>query len=241
VGLLGDPKAGLAELTRHVSEIQSVAQVQAAAQRREEHAARRAAEREALLASIDAQRDQRPMTSLTLMSALARALPLDAAVVEEAATTHQNVLEKLGLPRDPTGHFAHRGWALGWGLGCAVGVKLAWPQRPVVALLGDGAALYGIQGLWSAAHHHVPVTFVIANNAQYKILKVSGNVMQLPRMVQGNYLAMDLVEPEVDFVGLARSFGVQAYRVSEPDELSDRLRDAPNQTEPVLLDVPIER
>jgi benzoylformate decarboxylase len=241
VGLLGDPKAGLAELTRHVSEIQSVAQVQAAAQRREEHAARRAAEREVLLAGIDAQRDQRPMTSLTLMSALARVLPPDAAVVEEAATTHQNVLEKLGLPQDPTGHFAHRGWALGWGLGCAVGVKLAWPERPVVALVGDGAALYGIQGLWTAAHHHIPVAFVIANNAQYKILKVSGNVMQLPRIVQGNYLAMDLVEPEVDFVGLARSFGVRAYRVAEPDELSDRLRDAPDRGEPVLLDVPIER
>ena len=241
VGLLGDPKAGLAELTRLVSEIQPAANVRAAAQRRKEHAARRAAEREVLLASIEAQRDRRPITPLTLMGALARVLPPDAAVVEEAATTHQNVLERLGLPQDPTGHFAHRGWALGWGLGCAVGVKLAWPERPAVALLGDGAALYGIQGLWTAAHHHIPVTFVIANNAQYKILKVSGHVMQLPQVAQGNYLAMDLVEPEVDFVGLAHSFGIQAHRVTGPDELGDRLYDSFSQTEPVLLDVPIER
>ena len=126
-------------------------------------------------------------------------------------------------------------------MGCAVGVKLAWPDRPVMALLGDGAALYGIQGLWTAAHHHVPVTFVVANNAQYKILKVSGKAMSLPRMVQENYLGMDLVEPEVDFVGLARSFGVKARRVSEPDELSERMGDALNQTEPILLDVPIAR
>lgn len=241
VGLLGDPKAGLAELAQRVSEIYPADQVQAAARRREEYAAQRAAEREALLAEMDAQRDQRPMTPFTFMGALSRVLPSNVAVVQEAVTTDNNLLERLGVLRDPSGYFSHRGWALGWGLGCAVGVKLAWPDRPAMALLGDGAALYGIQGLWTAAHHHIPVTFVIANNAQYKILKVSGNVMQLPQMAQKNYLGMDLVEPEVDFVGLARSFGVEAHRVTEPDELSERMRDSLNRTEPILLDVSIER
>ena len=130
---------------------------------------------------------------------------------------------------------------MGWGLGCALGVKLAWPDRPAVALLGDGAALYGIQGLWTAAHHHVPVCFLIANNAQYKILKVSAEVMGLPSLAQEGAPAMDLTEPEVDFVGLARAFGVEAHRVAEPDELSDRVRDALRRTEPILLDVSIER
>jgi benzoylformate decarboxylase len=241
VGLLGDPKAGLAELAQRVSEIQSADQVRAAAQRREEYAAQRAAERETLLAEMDAQRDQRPMTPFTFMGALCRVLPPNAAVVEESVTTHHNLLERLGVLRDPSGRFAHRGWALGWGLGCATGVKLAWPDRPVMALLGDGAALYGIQGLWTAAHHHIPVTFLIANNAQYRILKIGGDVMQLPQMVKRKYLGLDLVEPEVDFVGLARSFGVAAHRVTEPDELSERVHDALNRTEPILLDVPIER
>ncbi len=241
VGLLGDPKAGLAELAQRVSEIGPAEQVRAAAQRREEYAAQRAAEREVLLAEMNAQRDQRPMTPLTFMGALSRVLPPNAAVVEEAITTHNNLLERLGVLRDPSGRFAHRGWTLGWGLGCAIGVKLAWPDRPVVALLGDGSALYGIQGLWTAAHHHIPVTFVIANNAQYKILKVCGDVMSLPQMVQKNYLGVDLVEPEVDFVSLARSFGVEAHRVTEPDELSERICDSLSQTEPILLDVPIER
>jgi benzoylformate decarboxylase len=85
------------------------------------------------------------------------------------------------------------------------------------------------------------VTFLIANNAQYKILKVSGDVMQLPQMGQRNYLAMDLVEPAVDFVGLARSFGVEAHRISEPDELAERVRDSLDREEPLLLDVTIER
>ena len=241
VGLLGDPKAGLLELARRVSEIQPDAQVQAATRRREEQAARRADEQNTLRADIEDQRDQRPMTPATFMEALCRVLPANAAVVEEAVTTHQNLLEKLGVLKDPSGYFGHRGWALGWGLGSAMGVKLAWPDRPVVALLGDGAALYGIQGLWTAAHHHIPVVFVIANNAQYKILKVSGNVMQLPQMARNRYLGMDLVEPEVDFVGLARSFGVEAHQLTEPDDLGERLRDSLDRTEPILLDVSIER
>jgi benzoylformate decarboxylase len=143
--------------------------------------------------------------------------------------------------KEPSGLIAPRGWALGWGVGAAVGVKLAWPDRPVVALIGDGAALYGIQGLWTAAHLHLPLVFLIANNAQYKILKIAGHVMQLPEMAQGEHLGMDLVEPEVDFVGLARSFGVQAFRVTEPDELSERVRDGLTRAEPILLDAAIER
>jgi thiamine pyrophosphate-dependent acetolactate synthase large subunit-like protein len=58
---------------------------------------------------------------------------------------------------------------------------------------------------------------------------------------ESHILPMDLVEPEVDFVGLARSFGVKAHRVTEPDELSERMFDSLNPTEPILLDVPIER
>jgi benzoylformate decarboxylase len=111
----------------------------------------------------------------------------------------------------------------------------------VVAVLGDGGALYGIQGLWTAAHHHVPVVYLIANNAQYKVLKAIGAEMQLPQVARGKYLGMDLVEPEIDFVGLARSLGVEAFRVAEPEELSERVRDALDRTEPILLDVAIER
>jgi benzoylformate decarboxylase len=241
IGLLGDPKAGLAELAQTVSEIQSPEQVGAAAQRTQEYAARRSAEREALLADIETQWDLRPMTPMTFMEALSRALPPDAALVDEAPTTQGDLLETLGVLVDPTGYFGQRGWALGWGVGCAVGVKLAWPDRPVVALVGDGAAIYGIQGLWTAAHYHIPVVFLIANNAQYKILKVAGAVMQLPQAAQGKYLGMDLVEPEVDFVGLARSFGVEALRVTEPEALSEAVRDSLHRTEPILLDVTIER
>jgi len=241
IGLLGDPKAGLAELDGLLAEQMSPPQVRDAQERCEQLAGRRAAEREALDAAIDEQQGRRPMTATALMGALARSLPANAAVVEEAVTTHQHLLKRMGVMKDPTGHFAHRGWALGWGLGCAMGVKLAWPDRPVLGLLGDGSTLYGIQGLWTAARYGIPVVFVVANNAQYKILKDCGDVMGLPQMAEKQYLGMDLIEPEVDFVGLARAFGVEACRVSEPDELSEQVKKGLAGSKPILLDVSIER
>ena len=181
------------------------------------------------------------MTPLTLMDAVARAVPENIAVVEEAVTTTNTTLERLGKLTEQSSYFGHRGWALGWGLGCAIGAQLAWPERPVLGLLGEGAAMYGFQGLWSAAHHKIPVRFVICNNAQYQILKVCSNVLDLPEAREGNFEGMDLRQPEIDFVALAQSLGVSAHRASEPDEVTDWIKDSFEADGPMLLDVPIAR
>jgi benzoylformate decarboxylase len=241
VGLLGDIRTGLAELDQLLAAGMSAAQTSAARARLQRHAAARQTARQALAAKAGEQVSRRPMTPLTLMTAVARALPANVAVVEEAPTTTIGTLERLGALPDPYGYFGHRGWALGWGIGCALGVKVAWPDRPVLALLGDGAALYGIQGLWSAAHHRLPVTFVVCNNAQYQILKHCGEVLPLPRMAARKYLAMDLVDPEIDFVRLAQSLGVEGQRITEPEELSERVRASLAGDRPMVLDVAISR
>jgi benzoylformate decarboxylase len=175
------------------------------------------------------------------MAALARILPENVAVVEEAVTTTNTYLERLGAVRNATGYFGHRGWALGWGLGCAIGAKLAWPDRPVLALLGDGAAMYGIQGLWTAAHEHIAVTFVICNNAQYQILKVGARNMDLPHARQGDFVGLDIVKPEIDYVALARSLGVAAVRLSEPDAVAEAVAESLAGSESRLIEVPIGR
>jgi len=239
VGLIGDPQAGLAELREYLKKALPPRHAETARVRKEQCANRQQAARAELVARIENESASQPMTPLALMGALARVLPPNVAVIEEATTTTNTVLERLGAIADPTGYFSQRGWALGWGLGCALGVKLAWPTRPVLAVLGDGAALFGIQGLWSAAHHRIPVTFVIANNRQYAILKHCAKVMPLPEMAAGQYVGMDLVEPAVDFVGLARSLGVDAERVEEPDAVSDRVRESFRAGKPLLLDVPL--
>jgi benzoylformate decarboxylase len=207
----------------------------------EQFAVDHAAACEAARQECVADKNQRPMSSAVFMGAVAEALPADVAVVEEAVTTTNTMLERLGALKNTSGYFGHRGWALGWGLGVSLGVKLAWPKRPVLAILGEGAAMYGIQGLWSAAHHRIPVTFLIANNAQYQILKIGAAGLQLPQALAGEFAGMDLVDPEVDMVALAKSMGVDAVRITEPDALSAALKESLDGDRPRLIDVPISR
>ena len=241
VGLLGDTKTGLAELASGLESIMTAAQTAAAHERGRRRSEHHDKARAAIEARIPQERDIRPLTNLTLMSTLAKILPANVAVVEEAVTTTNTLFERLGALKNTTGLFGHRGWALGWGLGCALGVKLAWPERPVLAMLGEGAAMYGIQGLWTAARYKLPVTFVVCNNSQYQILKVGARQLELPAAREGRYVGLDLAGPEVDLVGLARSLGVEAQRVTEPDELAELVSQSLAGDVPRLFDVPIQR
>jgi len=235
----GDLKMALSELRFRLTAAQNWEQARRAMERRERLTRKHEQARARLREEIERAMGEEPITAEALLGALARALPADAVIVDEAPTTNRNRLAMLGVPRDAAGYFAHRGWALGWGLGAAIGVKLAWPKRPVLALLGDGAALYGIQGLWTAARYRVPVVFVVANNAQYKILKDCSGVMELPEAARGRFLGMDLTDPAIDYVALARSFGVAAHCCTTAAELTDCLSSAFSSAAPVLLDVPL--
>lgn len=241
VGVLGDVKMSLAELSELLPREMNDMGRQVARERTAALATAQQKQREELLAGAQRDRDTRPMTPLAMMTSVARVLPADVAVVEEAVTTTNTTLERLGALRNTSGYFGHRGWALGWGLGCSIGVQLAWPERPVLALLGEGASLYGIQGLWTAARYQIPVTFVIANNAQYQILKVGAGQLGLEQASQGKFIGLDLNEPEVDFLGLAKALGVEARRIESPDQLEAELAASWSRTTPILLDVPIQR
>jgi benzoylformate decarboxylase len=241
VALLSSLGPGLQELDQQLAVRMTADACEAARSRGREYAVRHQQTRLRLTQEISRQRNARPLPPLALVGTLAEVLPPDIAIIEEAVTTTNMVFERLGALKNTSGYFGHRGWTLGWGLNCAIGVKLAWPQRPVLAMLGEGATLYGLQGLWTAAHYRIPVTFVVCNNAQYEILKIGSRAMQLPAAQEGRFQAMDLVGPEIDIVGLARSLGVEAHRVTEPDELAQRVRASFSGDGPLLLDVPISR
>ena len=241
VGVWGDLRESLAELKTLLAARMSDEQNRQAAERCAGHAAAQQAERAKLRQRIASEQTARPMTSAVLMGSLAKILPPDVALVEEAVTTTNTTLQRLGALQNTSGYFGHRGWALGWGLGCAIGVKLAWPERPVLAVLGEGAALYGIQGLWTAARHQLPVTFVICNNSQYQILKAGARGFKLPNAAAERFVGMDLDGPRVDMVGLAQSFGVSAQRVTEPDELAELVAGSLAGNAPRLFDVQIQR
>ena len=232
VGLIGDVKTSLDELALELAKMH-------AGERGKQRAAKHAATRDALRKQVESERNERPMTPSTLMNVVGGVLPANVAVVEEAVTTTDFLLQRLGILQNTEGYFAHRGWALGWGLGCAIGVKLAWPERPTLAILGDGAAMYGIQGLWTAARYNIPVTFVVCNNSQYRILKDGARMLGMPAAQQGAFVGMDLAPPAIDFVKLAESMGVAAQRIDEPDALAAAVRDSLAGDRPRLIEVPI--
>jgi benzoylformate decarboxylase len=121
----------------------------------------------------------------------------------------------------------------------ALGVKLASPGRPVVAVIGDGSAMWSNQSLWTAAHYNIPVTYVICANASYSQVKLMKTLM-MGEQAKGRYLGMDLVEPRIDFVQLAQGMGVRGQKVEKPDGLREALRSALASDKPALVEVCIE-
>jgi benzoylformate decarboxylase len=192
------------------------------------------ARRGALVARADALADSAPLEPLFLTRVLADAIPSDAVVLEEALSTGFPLPGFLRL-RDAQGFYGLASGGIGFAMGGAVGVSLALPQRPVVALVGDGSAMYSIQALWTAAHLRRPITYVIANNRSYRILKER---LQSFRRTD-TFIGMDLRDPPLDFVAMARSMGVQARRVESPADFEPALREAVASGEPRLLDVAV--
>jgi benzoylformate decarboxylase len=174
------------------------------------------------------------------MEAVCDTLPTNAVLVDETISSGGG-LRTLFRSDDPKSYFGMRGGGIGWGLPGVLGVKLALANRPVVALVGDGSALCAIQGLWTAAHYGLGVVLVICNNSGYRILKQRTHALQSFSAKGNRYIGMDLEDPAVDFVGLARSLGVPGKRVEKTQELRQTLAGALTQGGPFLIDVPLDR
>jgi len=117
------------------------------------------------------------------------------------------------------------GGSIGWGMTNSLGIKIAAPDRPVVAVVGDGTAMWAVQSFWTAAHYHIPVTYVICSNASYRICKMALR-RKIGDRARGRYLGMDFDQPRINFIQLAQSMGLPAMRVEKPDDLNQTLRSA---------------
>ncbi|MGP0090896.1 MAG: thiamine pyrophosphate-binding protein [Xanthobacteraceae bacterium] len=238
VGLLGDPKATLPELTAGIAaRLDAEARSRIAARRKAVEGTIARARGE-LVARAQALSGRTPAHPLAVLQAIGAALPDDAVVIEETLSSAEGI-RWLMRSNDSKSYYGLRGGGIGWGLPAAMGIKLALPHRPVVALIGDGSAMYTIQGLWTAAHQNIPVVFVILNNASYRILK-----QRLAAMRGGapnQYVGMDLVDPAIDFVGLARALGIRAERTATAAGAAELVTKAIASAAPTLIDVEIER
>ena len=167
-------------------------------------------------------------------------LPKDAVVIEEILSSAPGI-RALIESDDEQSFFGLRGGGIGWGLPAAIGVKLALPDRPVVALIGDGSAMYTVQGLWTAARYRLPIVWVIFNNTSYRILKQRLVMLRGLAEQADNFVGMELNDPAIDFVGLARSLGIDgaARRDGARRDRSDRQGAQDNKA--MLIDVDMER
>jgi benzoylformate decarboxylase len=193
--------------------------------------ARREAARREAIASAEAV----PIDPRYLMLEVAETLPPEAIVVEEAVTA-ASALSAFLRVRDAGSFYGLASGGLGFALPGAIGVALAQPGRSVVALVGDGSAMYGIQALWTAAHLKLPITYVIVNNRGYRILKE--RLVSLRRSER--FVGMDLAEPPIDFVTLARGLGMNARAVTKPRDIRPALQDAIASRAPHLIEVLVE-
>src|SRR5215472_5885659 len=240
VAILGDPKTTLPDITASLRERMSSGARGAARARLDAAKAATLAERDALKAKARDMAGQTPVQPLSLLNAIGEMLPKDAVVVDETISSGAGI-RSLIRSDDPQSFYGLRGGGIGWGLPAALGVKLALPERPVVALVGDGSAMYTCQALWTAAHERIPAVFVILNNSSYRILKQRlvaqrGLAAQVDRFV-----GMELTDPAIDYVGLARSLGVAAERATSVHDVTDLVTKGLKSHAPLLIDVPVDR
>jgi len=240
LGIAADPKTTLAELSSALRSRMTEAERAAAAARVERIGQARAELMARVRTAAQAEADRTPIGQAHLMHTLASLLPADAIVVDESATSLPFVLRYIPFAT-PGSFYGGKTGTLGWGMGAAIGVQLGSPGRKVVATIGDGSVMYAPQALWTAAHYQLPITYVVPNNSSYAILKSGMLSLDLASAKRGIYPGMDLVDPTIDYVGLARSLGVMAEPVEKPGNLHSVLAACLSHAGPSLVEVTIDR
>jgi benzoylformate decarboxylase len=191
------------------------------------------------LKELEETRGQIPLSPAEVVYELNKALPDNVLIVDESVTSGRYTHSYLELNR-PGSLIALKGGGLGYGMPASLGAQLGRPDQRVVNVIGDGSSLYYIQSLWNAAKHKLPVVFVIMNNQSYMILK--GGILNIDgeSAKKNAFPGMDLNEPPVDFVSVAKGFGIDALRIEKPEELQPAFEKAFQEKKPILLDVLID-
>jgi benzoylformate decarboxylase len=176
---------------------------------------------------------------MRLMGEIRDAVPKDAAFVGAGGTSGRAPFAQLIELTQPDSFFDGNA-SLGFPLPGTLGVKLALPDRPVIGLLREGDSMYSIQGLWTAAKYNIPVTYVVFNNASYRILK-QGMVRYLGASERKSaFPGMNFGEPAIDLAKQAAVWGIQSCRIDDPADIAPALKQALDHDGPSLIDVVID-
>ena len=239
LAFLADPKAALAELAEQVRRRQTPEQKRLATARAENVGEGTRAARARYWEDAKKSWDGTPISAPRLMHEIRHAAPDNFMIFAEAITNSAHLNQAI-MPQEAGRMVRVRGGGIGPGLPGSLGAQLARPDRKVIGVCSDGAAMYSISALWTAAHHKIPVTYVMLNNAAYRILKLN-MVEYLGQGMRGRqFVAMDLTDPALRFDRMAESMGVPGRRVESPDELAPALKEALAHDGPSLIDVVME-
>lgn len=186
-----------------------------------------------------AKRPSRPRGKLSaakVCKAVGHVLPHDAIVIDEAITSGLMLgVMTQGGPRHDL--ITLTGGAIGQGLPNALGAAIACPQRPVIALIGDGTAMYTIQALWTMAREQLNVTAIIFNNASYSVLNVELDRVGAEAQVGPKAKSqLDLRGPVINFAELAQGMGVSARRAATAEAFCLALEHALTSPGPHLIE-----
>jgi benzoylformate decarboxylase len=161
-----------------------------------------------------------------VLSALAERLPPETVVIEEAPSNRPELLARLPARR-PLGFLSAAMGGLGFALPAAIGLRMALPDRPVVAVVGDGSAMFAIQSLWSAARYEADARFVVLANGGYAVMD------RLAEMAE--QAAPWPSFGSIDIAAMARAQGCPAVRVETREEMLAALeRDGPLLIEAIV-------
>jgi acetolactate synthase I/II/III large subunit len=176
------------------------------------------------------------ITPAAIASILGAMLPENAIVVDESVTTGREFFpETAGAP--PHDWINNRGGSIGYGMPVAIGAAIACPDRKVIALEGDGSAMYTLQSLWTMAREGLDITVLIFANGTYNIL--CGELTNVgvrnpgPRAVD----MLSIGRPDLDWVSLARGMGAEASRAKTCEQLAKALSAGLRSQGPYLVEV----
>ena len=237
-GIEGDIKMSLAELNDALRKGMPAKAREAAENRAQQIAKEKKEITEAFVEKARQEKDHVPIAPSRLMQELRDSLKLGTVIVDDCWSC-SSILRRTIDFKEPQSFQRTRGGSIGWGMPGSLGVKLACPERPVVAVVGDGSAMWSIQSLWTAAHYDIPVTFLICANASYSQVKLMKNLL-MGEKAKGRYLGMDLNEPRIDFCQLAQAMGVHGQTVERPEQLRKVLDSALGLGKPAVVEVLIE-
>ena len=177
-----------------------------------------------------------PITANWLMMNLANNISKNNIVVEEGLVSTRSLLNYLPYKNNKDFYGLASG-GIGWAVSGAIGVSLANPNKTIIAIIGDGSSMYGIQSLWSAAHYKLPIIYIIANNQSYRIIKERLEAFHK----NTNFVGMDFDKPKIDFLKLANSLGIKSETIDKPKILDTVFKRVFKYKKPYLLNVMVDK